>query len=118
MPFCCVEHGRVYPALNISLAQTEYNVDICYIWIYLARGLRGLRVKPELPTLVDRMLIEYPSTFCHYRDKPSDFEGLPVRRWSIEVFLLNEHGEEIPATLFSQVTYTLHPSFGERAVQG
>ncbi|KAI1945153.1 transcription factor TFIIF complex subunit Tfg3 [Ophidiomyces ophidiicola] len=50
-------------------------------------------------------------------DKASEYEGLPVRRWSIEVFLLNEHGEEIPATLFNEVTYTLHPSFGERAVQ-
>jgi transcription initiation factor IIF auxiliary subunit len=30
----------------------------------------------------------------------------------------NELGEQIPATLFDKVTYTLHPSFGDRAVQG
>ncbi|ODH53129.1 hypothetical protein GX48_00664 [Paracoccidioides brasiliensis] len=46
----------------------------------------------------------------------SDVE-LPLRKWSIEVYLLNEHGEEIPAAMFDKVTYTLHPSFGPRAIQ-
>lgn len=50
-------------------------------------------------------------------DKPSDVEGLPIRTWSIEIFLLNENGEEVPATLFNKVTYRLHPSFGPRANQ-
>ncbi|WEW60998.1 transcription factor TFIIF complex subunit Tfg3 [Emydomyces testavorans] len=50
-------------------------------------------------------------------EEVSEYEGLPVRRWSIEVYLLNEHGEQISATLFSKVTYNLHPSFGDRAVQ-
>ncbi|KMU78841.1 transcription factor TFIIF complex subunit Tfg3 [Coccidioides immitis RMSCC 3703] len=50
-------------------------------------------------------------------EKSSEFDGLPVRRWSVEVYLLNEHGEQVPATLFSEVTYTLHPSFEDRAVQ-
>ncbi|KAL1953977.1 hypothetical protein VTO42DRAFT_1863 [Malbranchea cinnamomea] len=50
-------------------------------------------------------------------DKPSEVEGLPIRTWSVEIYLLNEHGEEIPATLFNKVTYTLHPSFGNRATQ-
>jgi len=44
-------------------------------------------------------------------------DGLPLRRWSIEIFLLNDQGEEIPASLFDRVTYTLHPSFGARAIQ-
>jgi transcription initiation factor IIF auxiliary subunit len=44
-------------------------------------------------------------------------EGFPLRSWSIEVYLLNEHGEEIPATLFDKVIYRLHPSFGPRATQ-
>lgn len=44
-------------------------------------------------------------------------EGFPLRSWSIELYLLNEHGEEVPATLFDKVIYRLHPSFGERANQ-
>ncbi|KAK2737567.1 hypothetical protein FQN57_007502 [Myotisia sp. PD_48] len=47
----------------------------------------------------------------------SDVDGFPLRRWSVEVYLLNEHGEQIPASIFSKATYKLHPSFGDRAVQ-
>jgi transcription initiation factor TFIID/TFIIF subunit len=53
-----------------------------------------------------------------HSEKDSGVEGFPIRRWSIEIFVLNEHGEEVPATLFNKVTYRLHPSFGERATQG
>ncbi|KAH0547508.1 hypothetical protein FGG08_000233 [Glutinoglossum americanum] len=38
-------------------------------------------------------------------------EGFPMRSWSIRIYLLNEQGEEIPATLFEKVTYKLHPTF-------
>ncbi|PGH19441.1 hypothetical protein AJ80_03942 [Polytolypa hystricis UAMH7299] len=50
-------------------------------------------------------------------EEASDVDGLPLRRWSIEIFLLNEHGDEITASLFDKVTYHLHPSFGNRATQ-
>ncbi|KAI9698712.1 MAG: hypothetical protein M1836_003822 [Candelina mexicana] len=50
-------------------------------------------------------------------DKPSAMEGFPMRRWNIQVFLLNEHGEEIPASIFDKTTYKLHPSFEKRAIQ-
>ncbi|KAJ5152334.1 hypothetical protein N7492_010629 [Penicillium capsulatum] len=53
----------------------------------------------------------------HIIDKPSEVEGFPQRSWSIEVYLLNERGEQVPATLFDKVTYHLHPSFGPRATQ-
>lgn len=49
--------------------------------------------------------------------RDSGVEGFPLRSWSIEIYLLNEHGEEVPATLFDKVIYRLHPSFGERANQ-
>ncbi|KAL1966781.1 hypothetical protein VTN77DRAFT_3746 [Rasamsonia byssochlamydoides] len=49
--------------------------------------------------------------------KDSGVEGYPLRRWWIEIYLLNEHGEQVPANLFDKVTYRLHPSFGDRAVQ-
>jgi hypothetical protein len=43
--------------------------------------------------------------------KPSPMEGFPMRSWSIRICLLNEQGEEIPATIFEKVTYKLHPTF-------
>ncbi|KAK2879305.1 hypothetical protein FQN49_001001 [Arthroderma sp. PD_2] len=56
-------------------------------------------------------------SFTAYRDPNSGVEGFPMRRWSVEIFLLNEHGETVPASLFPKVTYKLHPSFGDRATQ-
>ncbi|KAJ5939148.1 Transcription initiation factor TFIID subunit 14 [Penicillium verhagenii] len=53
----------------------------------------------------------------HIIDKPSEVEGFPQRSWSIEVYVVNEKGEQIPANLFDKVTYHLHPSFGNRAIQ-
>jgi len=50
-------------------------------------------------------------------DKPSGVEGFPLRRWSIQLFMLNESGEEIPASVYSKATYHLHESFGKRATQ-
>ncbi|KAJ5433056.1 Transcription initiation factor TFIID subunit 14 [Penicillium daleae] len=53
----------------------------------------------------------------HIIDKPSEVEGFPQREWSIEIWLLNEKGEQVPATVFDKVVYRLHPSFDDRAVQ-
>ncbi|TPR01364.1 Phosducin family protein [Aspergillus niger] len=52
-----------------------------------------------------------------YRNKDSGVEGFPLRSWSIEIYVVNEHGEQVPANVFDKVTYTLHPSFGDRAIQ-
>lgn len=49
--------------------------------------------------------------------KDSGVEGFPLRSWSIEIYLLNENGEQVSANLFDKVVYRLHPSFGERANQ-
>lgn len=38
-------------------------------------------------------------------------ENYPMRQWSIEIYMLNEAGEEIPANIIDKVTYTLHPTF-------
>jgi len=40
-----------------------------------------------------------------------------LRKWSIEVCLVNEKGEDVAADIFSRVTYNLHESFGARARQ-
>lgn len=50
-------------------------------------------------------------------DKPSEMEGFPMREWSIKIFMLNEHGEDVPASVYSKATYHLHESFGKRAIQ-
>lgn len=50
-------------------------------------------------------------------DKDSGVEGFPTRSWSMEMYLLNEHGEQVPASVFEKVTYELHPSFEDRAIQ-
>ncbi|EAL91394.1 putative transcription initiation factor subunit (TAF30) [Aspergillus fumigatus Af293] len=52
---------------------------------------------------------------AYSRNKDSGVEGFPLRSWSIEIYLVNEHGEQVPANVFDKVTYTLHPSFGDRA---
>ncbi|RDL39493.1 uncharacterized protein BP5553_03833 [Venustampulla echinocandica] len=44
-------------------------------------------------------------------DKPSDMEGFPMKRWNIEILLLDEAGNERPATCFTKAVYNLHPSF-------
>lgn len=38
-------------------------------------------------------------------------ENFPVRQWSIEVVLLDENNNEIPASIFEKVVYHLHPTF-------
>jgi len=50
-------------------------------------------------------------------DKPSEVEGFPQREWFIEVYLVNDKGELVEASLFDKVIYHLHPSFGPRATQ-
>lgn len=34
-----------------------------------------------------------------------------MRQWNIEIYLLDEEGKEIPATIFDKVVYHLHPTF-------
>ncbi|KDB26348.1 hypothetical protein H109_01844 [Trichophyton interdigitale MR816] len=56
------------------------------------------------------------------KDIPIVFEGIssenrPANQWSVEIHLLNDHGEPVPASVFPKVTYHLHPSFEQRATQ-
>lgn len=44
-------------------------------------------------------------------DVPPPVENFPMRKWSIELVLLDEQGNEIPATIFDKVVYRLHPTF-------
>lgn len=36
-----------------------------------------------------------------------------MKRWNIEIFLLDEAGNQKPANCFTKVTYNLHPSFAD-----
>lgn len=42
---------------------------------------------------------------------PVPAEGFPLRAWSIEIYVLDQSGNQIPATIFDKVTYHLHPTF-------
>jgi transcription initiation factor IIF auxiliary subunit len=44
-------------------------------------------------------------------DKPSEVEGFPMKIWNIEIYLLDEAGNEKPASCFTKAVYNLHPSF-------
>ncbi|KAH7132639.1 yeats family-domain-containing protein [Dendryphion nanum] len=44
-------------------------------------------------------------------NEPSQVEGFPMRTWSIEIWLLDEAGNEVTANLFEKAVYNLHPSF-------
>jgi hypothetical protein len=46
-------------------------------------------------------------------DVPEQMEGFPMRAWSIELWLLDEQGQQIPATIFEKVMYELHPTFAK-----
>ncbi|KAI5949960.1 TAF14 [Candida theae] len=38
-------------------------------------------------------------------------ENYPMRKWSIQITMLDSEGKEIPAKILDRVTYTLHPTF-------
>lgn len=44
-------------------------------------------------------------------DEPSPMEGFPMREWSIEIWLLDEAGNEVMPNVYEKATYNLHPSF-------
>ena len=67
----------------------------------------------QLPSECEHLLLIVFSS----EGKDTGVAGFPQRAWSIEIHVLNEHGEPTPTSLFDKVTYRLHPSFGDRAVQ-
>jgi len=44
-------------------------------------------------------------------DRAPEIEGFPMRLWNIEIFLLDAAGNPLEASIFTKVTYNLHPSF-------
>ncbi|KAK6204859.1 yeats family-domain-containing protein [Scheffersomyces amazonensis] len=56
---------------------------------------RTIRIKTEQHILKDVPLVE----------------NFPMRQWSIEIYVLDQSGNEIPATILDKVTYALHPTF-------
>ena len=65
-------------------------------------------------------LLEAPGDLpgrANHSKEEEKVQNFHVRAWHIEVYLLNESGEEVPASVFEKVTYKLHPSFEKRAIQ-
>lgn len=50
-------------------------------------------------------------TSQHVMPELPPVENFPMRQWSIEIYLLDDEGKEIPATIFDKVVYHLHPTF-------
>ncbi|KIW00231.1 uncharacterized protein PV09_08269 [Verruconis gallopava] len=44
-------------------------------------------------------------------DVPQEVEGFPMRAWSVEIHMLDDNGNLVPASVFEKVTYELHPTF-------
>ncbi|AMD22719.1 HHL051Wp [Eremothecium sinecaudum] len=44
-------------------------------------------------------------------DIPPPVDNFPMRQWNIQLFLLDDKGNEVPATIFDKVVYHLHPTF-------
>ncbi|KAF3019008.1 hypothetical protein E8E14_013060 [Neopestalotiopsis sp. 37M] len=44
-------------------------------------------------------------------DKESPVPEFPMKEWSVKIYMLDQDGNEKPATAFNKVTYNLHPSF-------
>lgn len=38
-------------------------------------------------------------------------ENFPMRKWSVQISMLDAQGNEVPAKILDKVTYTLHPTF-------
>ncbi|KAL2124803.1 hypothetical protein VTJ04DRAFT_1168 [Mycothermus thermophilus] len=47
----------------------------------------------------------------HNIDKPPVNEGFPWKEWTVEIYILDQDGNEKPARCFTKAVYHLHPSF-------
>ena len=45
---------------------------------------------------------------------PGEF---PLRRWTINIYLVGTDGEDLPANCYEKATYLLHESFGKKQKQ-
>jgi len=69
-----------------------------------------------MPDVKQHLKIITEQKISDNQDK-AEVEGYPWRDWNIEIYLVNEAGETVPASVFEKVTYQLHESFGKRAKQ-
>lgn len=46
-------------------------------------------------------------------DVPEQVEGYPMRSWNIEIWLLDDQGQQVQANVFEKVMYELHPTFAK-----
>lgn len=65
----------------------------------------------ELPCAVDSILGAKTNAAQPSSDKESPVPEFPMKEWSVKIYMLDQDGNEKPATAFNKVTYNLHPSF-------
>ncbi|ETS75504.1 hypothetical protein PFICI_12448 [Pestalotiopsis fici W106-1] len=72
---------------------------------------------------LDEMQIEFTDTIAPQQrkvklvteqkniDKESPVPEFPMKEWNVKIYMVDQDGNEKPATAFNKVTYNLHPSF-------
>lgn len=50
-------------------------------------------------------------------DEPQEVVGFPMRSWEVSLYLVGPDGDDIMASYYERVTYTLHESFGNQRKQ-
>lgn len=50
----------------------------------------------------------------HITADPPEVENIPMRAWTVNIYLQTTDGDEMPANCFEKVTYILHDSFGPK----
>ncbi|KAF1951255.1 hypothetical protein CC80DRAFT_519569 [Byssothecium circinans] len=116
----CANH-YVVPDMKLS---PNVGSDRSWVWNAAADVSEG---EPEAQTLAIRFANsenanlfkeafikaqqENEALFKASDSEPSPMEGFPMRVWSIEIYLLDAEGREVPANCFEKAVYNLHPSF-------
>ncbi|QDS75847.1 hypothetical protein FKW77_001408 [Venturia effusa] len=86
----------------------------------ILRGTTSLDIAPEDDVPKDRtgsLLIKREVKIITEQqvlpDVPEQVEGFPMRAWNIELWLIDDQGQQVPATVFEKVMYELHPTFAK-----
>lgn len=94
--------------------------------LILRRSSAGSRSSPtrspctycaRLPRPAPVLYASQQLTHSH-SDGPSPVEGFPMRSWNIEIWLLDEQGNEVMPTVYEKAVYNLHPSFDKNKQSG
>jgi hypothetical protein len=89
-------------------------------WVKLVTHQKPMYVHFARRRMRSRNTRDYMRLYATIRDytlthgnsaEPSPVEGFPMRSWSIEIWLLDDAGNEVMPNVFEKAVYNLHPSF-------